>query len=82
MEDLNRQIEYLLSRTGSIANQLGGWINSIKNSGFKGHRSQNVQTRAMAQAAKRRDEFPAKLRAIQEASALAHSSTEGEPSQE
>jgi four helix bundle protein len=83
IEDLHPQIEDLLNRAGSVSKQLGGWIESIKNSGFKGTRSQTAQTRAIAEAVKRRDEGLAKLRAIQEAAALtANSSTNSAPSEE
>jgi four helix bundle protein len=66
MEDLNKDIDDLLHRAENISRQLGGWIESIKNSGFKGARSQNARTREAAQAVKRRDDFLAKLRAIQD----------------
>jgi len=63
---LGQEIDDLIRRAESISKQLGGWIESLKNSGFKGTRSQNSQTREAARAAKRRDDFLAKLRALQE----------------
>jgi four helix bundle protein len=59
-------VDDLLRRAENISRQLGRWIESLKNSPFKGTRSQNAQTREAARALKRRDEFLAKLRAIQE----------------
>ena len=80
IEDLAPDIDELLARVENISRQLGRWIDSIKDSGFKGARSQTAQTRERAQAVKCRDECLAKLRAIQEAAArMATSSTEGEP---
>jgi four helix bundle protein len=78
--ELNHEIDGLTRRVETISKQLGGWIESIKNSGFKGTRSQNAQTREAARSAKRRDEFLAKLRAIQdEASQILRPSRDEDP---
>jgi four helix bundle protein len=70
-----------LRRAEHISRQLGSWIESLKNSPFQGTRSQNAQTREAARAAKRRDEFLAKLRAIQdEASGLLRPARDEGPS--
>src|SRR5262245_22261848 len=45
MENLYIDIDELLRRVETISKQLGGWIESIKDSGFKGTRSQNAQKR-------------------------------------
>ena len=65
-EELASRIDDLRLRTESISRQLGGWIEAIKNSSYKGHRSQNHQTRAAAQAIRRRDQFLEKVRGIQD----------------
>jgi four helix bundle protein len=79
--DLSQEIDDLIHRAENISKQLGGWIESLKNSGFKGTRSQNAQTRAAARSAKRRDEFLAKLRALQaEASWILRPSRDEDPS--
>jgi four helix bundle protein len=66
LEDLAPSIEELLRRTDQISRQLGGWIESLKNSEFKGTRSQNDRTRAAAQAMRRRDQFLERIRDIQD----------------
>jgi hypothetical protein len=58
----------LQARAESISRQLGGWIESIKDSGFQGTRTQNSKTRQAAQTVRRRDEFLARLRTIQDES--------------
>ena len=58
----------LQARAESISRQLGGWIESIKVSGFQGTRTQNSKTRQAAQTVRRRDEFLARLRTIQDES--------------
>jgi four helix bundle protein len=65
-KELAPQLEDLRLRTESISRQLGGWIESIKNSSYKGHRSQNDRTREAAQAMKRRDQFVEKVREVQD----------------
>jgi four helix bundle protein len=66
MGDLTPDIEDHRRRTESISRQLGGWIEAVKSSNYKGHRSQNDQTRAASQAVRRRDEFLEKVREIQD----------------
>jgi four helix bundle protein len=65
-EDLAPQVEELRLLSESMSRQLGGWIESIKNSAYKGHRSQNDRTRAAAQATRRRDRFLERVREIQD----------------
>ena len=65
-EDLAPRLRELLRRTDSVSRQLGGWIESLKNSGFKGSRSQDDRARAAAQAKKRRDDFLEQLQAIRD----------------
>lgn len=65
-KDLRSEIRDLRLRTESISRQLGGWIEAVKNSKYKGHRSQNDQNRAAAQALRRRDQFMEKVREIQD----------------
>jgi four helix bundle protein len=78
LEELHREIADLLGRGESISRQLGGWIESLKDSGFQGARSQTSQTRERTQAMKRRDECLAKLQAIQdEAARMDRSSRNG-----
>jgi four helix bundle protein len=55
----------LRARVESISRQFGGWIESIKDSGFQGSRTQNTKTRELTQSARRRDEFLARLQRIQ-----------------
>ena len=64
-EELSPEIDDLRLRTESISRQLGGWIEAVKNSKYKGHRSQNDQTRAATQAVRKRDNFLEKVREIQ-----------------
>jgi four helix bundle protein len=66
MGDLTPHIEDLRGRTENISRQLGGWIEAVKSSDYKGHRSQNDQTRAATQAIRKRDEFLEKVREIQD----------------
>ena len=56
----------LLRRAESISRQLGRWIESLKNLGNKGTRSQNDRTRAAADAERRRDEFLSLIREAQD----------------
>ena len=64
-EDLAPRLEKLRLLTESISRQLGGWLEAIKNSDYKGHRSQNDRTRDAAQATRRRDQFLERVREIQ-----------------
>lgn len=66
LEEIATDVNELRRLTEGISRQLGGWIEAIKNSDHKGHRSQNDRTRATAQAVRRRDEFLEKVRAIQD----------------
>ncbi len=66
LEEIATDVNELRRLTESISRQLGGWIEAIKNSDHKGHRSQNDRTRATAQAVRRRDQFLEKVRAIQD----------------
>jgi four helix bundle protein len=66
VRDLAPEIEDLLGRSEAISRQLGAWTESLKNSGFKGPRSQNDQTRAATQAAQRRDQFLERIREVQD----------------
>jgi four helix bundle protein len=68
-DDSDTTVADLRSRVESISRQLGGWIESIKDSGFQGTKSQNTKTREAAQTARRRDQFLARLRTIQNESA-------------
>ncbi len=68
-EDLHHDVQDLIRRAESISRQLGGWIESIKDSGFEGTRSQNTRTRERAKAVRRRDECIARLQAIQDEAA-------------
>ncbi len=63
--ELDGLVNELIGRVERVSRQLGGWIESLKDSPFRGTRSQNTQTRKAAEAAKRRDDFVAKLREIQ-----------------
>jgi len=63
--ELDRQLEELIGGVERISRQLGGWVESLRDSPFRGTRSQNAQTRKAAEVAKRRDDFAAKLREIQ-----------------
>ena len=65
-ENLRSEIRDLRLRTESISRQLGGWIEAVKNSSYKGHRSQNDRSRAASQAVTRRDQFLEKVREIQD----------------
>lgn len=60
------QIDDLLRLTHSISRQLGGWIESLKNSEFRGTRSQNDRTRAALEATRRRDQFLERVRDAQD----------------
>jgi four helix bundle protein len=66
LDGLTRDIDDLRRRSENISRQLGAWVESLKNSDFKGTRSQNATTRAASQAVRRRDEFLEKLRTIQD----------------
>jgi four helix bundle protein len=66
VQDLTPSMKDLLNRTEAISRQLGAWIESLKNSGYKGTRSQNDQTRAANQAVKRRDQFLERIREVQD----------------
>ncbi len=82
-QELASEIDDLRIRTESISRQLGGWIEAIKNSSYKGHRSQNDRTRAAAEAVKRRDQFLERVREVQdEAIRRQRSSPGGEPGRE
>jgi four helix bundle protein len=59
-------ISNLESLASSASRQLGAWIESLKNSDFKGSRSQNESTRSTTQEVDRREAFLQKLRQIQE----------------
>ena len=65
----------------SISRQLGGWIESIKNSGYKGTRSRNDQVRQTEQSARRRHEYLDKLGRIQEQARRGPTSDRPEPSE-
>ena len=65
-EDLAPQVGDLLGRAENVSRQLGRWIESLKDSPYKGGRYQNSQKRQAAEAVQRRDQFLAKIREIQD----------------
>jgi four helix bundle protein len=65
-DGLASDIENLLGRVEGISRQLGRWIESLKDSSYKGKRFQNTQTRQTADAARRRDQFLGRIREIQD----------------
>jgi four helix bundle protein len=66
LEESHSSLSDLHSQVTDISRQLGGWIESLKNTNRKGHRYQNDATRQTAQAIQRRDSFMEKLRQIVE----------------
>jgi four helix bundle protein len=66
MEDLAPEIDELLGRAENVSRQLGRWMESLKDSPYKGGRFQNSQTRQAAAAAHRRDQFLHRIREIQD----------------
>jgi four helix bundle protein len=59
-------IRQLGTRTESVSRQLGGWIESIKNSGFKGTRYQSETTRKADHDMHRREAFLRELQRVQD----------------
>ena len=66
MDDLAPQVAEIRARAENVSKQLGRWIESIKDSGYRGKRSQNTQTRQAAEAARRGDQFLRQIREIQD----------------
>jgi four helix bundle protein len=65
-QDLISDVNALRMRAESISRQLGRWIESIKDSGFKGNRSQNSMTRKANEEERRREAFLARLQEVQD----------------
>jgi hypothetical protein len=66
LEEKTPHVEELFVRVENVSRQLGRWIESLKDSPYKGGRFHNAQTRQAAEAAQRRDQFLAKIREIQD----------------
>jgi four helix bundle protein len=66
VESLADDIDELIARAEDISRQLGRWIESLKDSDYKGKRYQNNQTRRAAEAGRRRDQFLEKVREAQD----------------
>ncbi len=66
MEELARDIQELLGRSENISRQLGRWLESLKDSDYRGKRYQNTRTRQAAEAGRRRDEFLERVREAQD----------------
>jgi four helix bundle protein len=78
-DEMAPHVEELLVRVEDVSRQLGRWIESLKDSPYKGGRFHNAQTRQAAEAVQRRDQFLAKIREIQdEATRGRNASGEGE----
>ena len=82
MEGLAPHFEELLDRVENVSRQLGRWIESLKDSAYKGKRYQNTQTRQAADAAKRRDQFLVRVREAQDEAIRGRSTTGGEADRE
>ncbi|MHB1556826.1 MAG: four helix bundle protein [Isosphaeraceae bacterium] len=78
LDEIATDVMELRRLTDAISRQLGGWVEAIKNSEHKGHRSQNDRTRATAQAVRRRDQFLEKVRAVQDEAVRGLRSSRGE----
>ncbi len=65
LHTLESEIRNVKSLSLSISRQLGGWIESIKNSGFTGTRSRNDATRQTEESARKQAAFLEELRRIQ-----------------
>jgi four helix bundle protein len=63
---LESAVSNLESLSESVSRQLGGWIESLKNSDFQGSRHQNAETRQVGERSRRRDQFLDELKRIQE----------------
>jgi four helix bundle protein len=66
VEGLAADIEELIGHAENISRQLGRWIESLKDSDYKGARYQNTRTRQGAEATRRRDTFLDKIRDVQD----------------
>ncbi len=78
-EGLAPDIDGLLRRVENISRQLGRWLESLKDSAYKGKRFQNTQTRRTAEAARRRDQFLGRIREIQDEAIRAAQCPSGDP---
>jgi four helix bundle protein len=65
LEEHITEVQDLRRCAESISKQIGRWIESIKDSGFKGSRSQNSMTRKANESERRREAFLARLREVQ-----------------
>ena len=66
--DLKDELETLLDLSLSISRQLGGWLESLKNSDDRGHRHRDDASRLADQSSRRRAEFLDKLRTLADSS--------------
>lgn len=64
-ESSSSEIIACLHSAESVSRQLGRWVESIKDSGYRGTRSRTTQTREVESGHRRRDAFLAELQRIQ-----------------
>ncbi len=74
-ERLAPDIEELRTRVENVSRQLGRWIESLKDSPYRGKRFQNAQTRQAAAAVEKRDRFLGRIREIQDEAIRAQRTT-------
>ena len=69
-EEMTGRLAELLASSEGISRQLGRWVESIKNSGYKGERSRNAEVRRQESESERRCAFLAQLHSLRVTGAI------------